>query len=320
MGDGKGSLALMNSGPLGATAWDVVSRTGVYSGTKVLGGDLSVALLPQPRGGFHLIRIPPGGATLAAYTSDGTPLTQVRLTTSDSVPYSVSADPRGGTLVAQWAPRDNGTQVLTFQFFDPEGVPRAAPVESRSAPLNESRSILAATDTLGRTLLMWTEPGLSTSMGQWVKRNGNALTPPFAIPVIPPTFTGRLSPLAGGGLALQVQQQWVLQFPSGEAHSLPAPAWLADQPGSRLELIRGKQANLLLPPPEFFDDTGCQETLLFFTSEGSACGELAVPLGGNTCFRRQLGVGVDGTVIQQLELNITANTQCAWRWWPQALR
>ena len=318
-GDGAGSLALTNSGPLGATGWNIVSREGLDTGNRFFGGDLAIDILSQPRG-FHVIRIPPGGATLTAYSSVGEFLRSVTLTERGGVPFDVVVDPRGGTLVAQWDPREGGTQALTFQFFDATGLSRTAPIDVVSAPQSESRAVAAGVDTQGRALLLWQESGTGAWVGQWRNRNGAAITEPFTFPAPASTFGGLLSPLAGGGLALRNGDQWVAGFPSGRPLAQPAPGWLVSHPGTSLALIRGQRANALLPPPTLVEGSGCQETLLFFATDGTACGELALPFGGGSCFQRKLGIAPDGTVIQQLDLNIPSNNQCAWRWWPRLLR
>lgn len=319
VGDGAGFLALQNSGPLGATAWTVVSREGVQTPNLITGGDMGTLLLPQPHG-FHNLRASPGGASLAAFASNGEFLRGVRLNSSWNVPFDVVADPRGGSLVAQWLPRGSGTQVLTFQFFDEKGRSRSGPFEVASAPLSESRLVIAGADTKGRVLLLWPEPGRDTWMGQWLKCDGDPLTQPFPVPKPSSGSTVKLAPLAGGGLAFQADGQWVLRFPSGTARAQPAPEWLASHPGTELVLIRDQRANVLVPPPVSIAGSGCQESLLFFASDGTACGELALPFGGGSCSGRRLGIGLDGTVIQQIELSIPANDQCAWRWWPGLLR
>lgn len=319
-GDDAGALALRNSGPFGATAWNVVSRDGEDTGNLLAGGDMAFALLPQPRG-FHVLAEPPGGASLAAYSSDGELLRRVPLTGGQGrLPLDAAADPGRGTLAAWWAPGEDGTQRLWFQLFDKKGQPREAPAEVMRAPLGEERFVLGGVDTRGRVLLLWAAPGSGTWEGQWWKRNGSAVTGPFTFPVPESSSRGgRLKPLSGGGLALRVGEEWVLRFPSGEAEALPAPDWLAAHPGSDLVLIRNGKAHALVPPPTFVAGSGCEESLLFFTRDGTACGGLTLPFGGNSCFGRRPGIALDGTVIQQVELGIPAHDQCAWRWWPRLL-
>lgn len=316
--DGRGSLALMNSGPFGSTAWDVVSRDGVPTGGVIAGGDVGNLLIPLPRG-FQNFRFPPGGVLLNAYTTEGRALRSVRLNEDYRLPIDIVSDLRGGTVVAQWTPRTDGTQVLTFQFFDATGLPRAEPVEVASAPLSEGRGVFVGVDTKGRLLLLWSESSPDTWVGQWLKRNGRAITERFSFPRPTPAFFRGLRPLAGGGLALQSTDAWALLFPSGEPVVQPPPDWLASHPNADLFLIHGQRANVLVPPPTQVDGAGCRETLLLFASDGTACGEIALPFGRAFCGERP-GVGVDGTIVQQIGLNIPANDQCAWRWWPALLK
>jgi hypothetical protein len=318
-GDGAGFLALRNSGPLGATAWDVVSGEGIATGNLVTGGDMSVGPMPQPQG-FQVLKSSPGGSTLYAYSSEGAFVNSQPLTNSYNEPSSLAAHPQGGALVAVWVRRPDNLQALTYRFFDAAAVPLGPTTELGTWPLDGNRFILAGVDTQGRALLLWPEPGESTWSGQWVSREGGPLTQPFTFPA-PGASTSfwRLAPLAGGGLALRGDTQWVARFASGEAAVQPAPAWLTHHPGSELVLIRGQQANALIRMPTM-STAGCQESLLVFAGDGTACGELLFPPDGSTCFQRQLGVGRDGTVIQQIDVSAQATPQCSWRWWPGLLR
>jgi hypothetical protein len=316
-GNGAGYLALLNSGPFGAVAWEVVSRRGVETG-GLAGGDFGYFLLPQPRG-FHVVTTPLSGAFLTVYSAEGRALRSIAVAGRDE-PLAVAADPRGGTLVARWVLGEGDTQVLTLQFYDSSGEPQASPVVVRTVPRGESPAVAAGVDVRGRVLGLWREPGEAAWVGQWLERNGSALTEPFAVGLLPPEAPLLLRPLSGGGLALRIGEAWELQFPSGVPEGWPAPAWLAENPGSDLVLIRRGRAYALVPPPTFIAGSGCQESLLLFARDGTACGELTLPFGGSTCAGRRVGIALEGTVIQQIELNIPANNQCAWRWWPKLLR
>lgn len=319
--DGAGFLALMNSGSSGAAAWDVVSGEGVATGKWIGGGQGSADPMPQAQG-FLIYRSADHGGLLYAFSSVGARLNYQQLTNAyayEDYP-SVAADPQGGMLSAVWKTRPGNLQVLTYQFFDAVGAPLGAPTELGTLPLDEKREVVAGVDTQGHALLLWPEPGGRTWAGQWLSRQGGPLTQPFKFPAFAvSTSYWRLSPLAGGGLALQRDGQWVARFPSGEAGVQPAPAWLARHPGTRLVLIRNQQANALVLVPKM-SGVRCQESLLVFASDGTACGELRFPPDGNTCSLRRLGVGRDGTVIQQLDLGVQATPQCSWRWWPGLLR
>ncbi|RKH56230.1 hypothetical protein D7V93_20615 [Corallococcus llansteffanensis] len=320
--EGTGSLALQNDGPLGVTVWDIVLRNGEDTGNVLLGGDFAKILVPL-RQGFHLITERLRSATLGAYAADGEPLGSQSLYFEKEAILDVAADPRGGSRVALWTRQTPDTQVLTIQSFDASARPRTPPVTVLSVTGRDTMIVLVGVDTRGRTLLLWQETGSTTWVGQWRRQDGAALTAPFPAAENPsPTeFTGAgLSQLVGGGLVLQLEGQWLRQFPSGEARALPAPAWLASRPGTTLSLIRQNRAYALTPPPTEVAGTGCQESLLLFTGDGSSCGELTLPLGGATCSGRRVGVGVDGTVVQQIDLSIPANNQCAWRWWSRLLR
>lgn len=321
-GNGAGSLALLNSGPFGAVAWDVVSANGRPTG-RLFGGDLGSELVPL-RSGFHLLRFSfPDAVTLSAHSADGQLLRQNTLSPGPIEALDLAPDPRGGVLIAWWAPGEGGTWNMLLQAFDEKGRPRSAPRLVMTVSASQSPLILVGVDQRGRTLVLWRMAGSTTWMGQWRRWDGTARTAVFVAledPHPSELLGARLQPLSGEGLVLQLHSQWVRQFPSAEPTSLPAPAWLADNPGAELALIRRGRAYVLVPPPTLIEGSGCQERLLLYTRDGVSCGELTLPFGGSDCTGRRPGIGLDGTVIQQLELNIPANDQCAWRWWPRLLR
>ncbi|PTL82463.1 hypothetical protein DAT35_16750 [Vitiosangium sp. GDMCC 1.1324] len=324
-GDGSGSLALRNDGPFGVVAWTLVSSKGVPFGVTLLGGDFGSELLPQ-RQGFDLrINHFPAATELQAYTSKGEFL---RRTSFLPEPIEVSAaavDPFGGTVAAWWsgAGGDGQSWNLWVQSFDEKGSPATAPRLVQTLHASEAPLILIGVDQRGRRLVLWRTRESGVWTGQWLRQDGSARTRPFAAaedPAPSDFLSGQLQPLVGEGLVLQLGGQWVRQFPSGEPTALPAPDWLAANPGSDLTLIRHEGAYALVLPPTFIEGSGCQERVRLFTSTGESCGDLVLPFGGSTCSDRHLGITLDGTVIQQIELNIPANDQCAWRWWPRLLR
>ena len=317
--DGAGFLALLNSYSHGVDVWQVVSGEGVATGKRMGFGDGAGYPVPQPQG-FLVSRFTSRGEELMAFSSLGEQLNHQQLTDMYDDYPSVAYDPQGGALAAVWKTRPGNLQVLTYRFFDAVGMPLGETLELGALPLDENRDVVAGVDTKGRALLLWPEPGGRNWTGQWLSRQGGPLGQPFTFPA--PAVSASfwlLDPLAGGGLALRGGEQWVARFPSGEAVAQPAPAWLASHPGSRLALIRNQQANVLAPVPTM-SGAGCQQSLLVFASDGTACGELVFPPDGSNCSPRSLDVGRDGTVIQKLELSAQATPQCSWRWWPGLLR
>lgn len=324
-GDGSGTLAVRNDGPLGVVAWTLVSIKAVPFGVTLLGGDFGSTLVPQ-RQGFHLlIDSFPAAARLQAYSSKGEFLRQTSILPVPIGALDVAADPFGGTVAAWWssAGGDGQTWNLRVQSFDEKGRPSASPRIVQTLHTSESPGVLVGVDQRGRPLVLWRASGAVVWTGQWLRQDGSARTPPFPATEAsdPPVLsTAFLRPLVGEGLVLRLDDAWVRQFPSGEPTTLPTPSWLVANPGTDLTLIRHGRAYALVPPPTFIAGSGCQESVRLFTSTGESCGELVLPFGGSVCSGRSLGIARDGTVIQQIELNIPANDQCAWRWWSRLLR
>jgi hypothetical protein len=320
--NGSGVLALRNDGPFGVVVWSLVSAEGVPTG-RLVGGQFGSTLLPQRRG-FHLLIEGFSSSTrLQAYSSEGELLRETTLGPGPIEGLDVAVDPQGGTVAAWWSPTGGNTTTrnLMVQAFDERGRPRSSPRIVQTPGASESLALLVGVDLRGRVLVLW-QTSDSTWMGQWLSRDGRARTQPFTVAMEPTSLSpdDRLQPLVGEGLVLRLGGQWVRRFPSGETTSLPAPGWLAANPGTDLTLIRNNRAYALLPPPTLVEGSGCQERVSLFTRDGEPCGDLIFPFGGSTCDGRRLGLGLEGTVIQQIDLNIPANDQCAWRWWPRLLR
>ncbi len=320
--NGAGYLALFNGGSFGVAAWTIVTSNGRRT-ENVAAGDFGAELLPL-RNGFDILRFGHNdSATLMAHAAAGQSLRSTLLSPAPIMSLDIAPDPRGGVVIAWWAPGEGGVPNLLIQAFDEKGRPRSAPRTVMTLNTPEMLRTLVGVDQRGRTLVLWRTGASTTWMGQWLRWDASPRTPPFVALEDPAPSSipdGRLQPLVGEGLVLQLHSEWVRQFPSAEPTSLPAPAWLASSPGSDLVLIRHRRAYALVPPPTPVENSGCQERLLFYSREAVACGELVLPFGGSSCSGRKLGLGLDGTVIQQIELNIPANDQCAWRWWPRLLR
>jgi hypothetical protein len=333
--DGAGYLALMNNADLGVVLWSVVSPSGVPRSELIGGGDLAWEIVPQPSGFQVSINAEqPPGLLMTSYSSQGVRLNQVRLTKDTDAPYSLFPNPQGGSLLATWEPREGNAQAVMYQFLDSTGVPRSERVELLSAPWAGDIHLIGGVDTHGRALLMWQEPRHGDGwVAQWVARDGGPITQPFRFLLT--GASGELHPLAGGGLALRNGAgQWIASFPSGKPSMEPAPAWLADHPGTALVLIHGQRAHALVLPPSEIPGTGCQAALLTFTQDGTACGKLLFPAVEGSCGSRQINIGLDGSVIQQLAPIVgqhcerddpdcipgdNNDDQCVWRWWPRLL-
>ncbi len=325
VGNGAGVLALRNDGPFGVVAWSLVSREGIPFGRTLIGGEFGSTLLPHRRG-FHLLidGFRPS-LRLQAYSSEGEFLRQTPLLPATIEAQDVAVNPQGGTVAAWWSVvgSDSQTRNLLVQSFDERGRPRASPRIVQTVNGSVSVNVLVGVDLRGRILVLWRQGNSISWTGQWLRQDGRARTQPFPAldSDLNPTFPdARLQPLVGEGLVLRLQEQWLRQFPSNEPTSLPAPGWLAANPGTELALIRNNRAYALVPPGTDVEGLGCREQVRLFTRDGESCGELVFPFGGSVCSRRQLGIGLDGTVIQQIDLNLPSNDQCAWRWWPQLLR
>jgi len=113
-----------------------------------------------------------------------------------------------------------------------------------------------------------------------------------------------LRALVGGGIAVQLDGEWVAVSPSGMAISSPAPDWLAIHSNYDIEIVRGGRAYALIPKYPVPD----RRTIPLYSVSGSYCGDVTFPLPNVT-------VGMDGTAI-----SLTGEDACTVTWWPQVLQ
>ena len=103
----------------------------------------------------------------------------------------------------------------------------------------------------------------------------------------------------------------------------PAPDWMVARPETRLQIARGGRAYAVLP----YAAAGapCSQRVEVVASDGTSCGSADYPIAKGTCDTKDLILGADGTVIQQLPdametRNDLSQHTCTWRWWSGAVR
>jgi hypothetical protein len=297
-------------------------------------------LLPQAQGFQTINVICTGGAWVefTAYDGTGKLLTAVDLGSYSGCSAHMeevdgAADPAGGTVVA-WMPTASGGRSdphrqVKVQRFDGSGKVRfeAVTVAGWLEEPVARHAIVVGTDVRGRTLVLWNGDalfGAGSIAGQWLDAQGVALTPIFQAQVPSlrgPRYLGAvLSPLIGGGLALQADGKWTHTFASGSSEAQAAPDWLAQRSG-RLEIVRGGRAYALMPPaPGAFV---CSQQVEVLAPDGSSCGKLTFETPDGACARSPLSLGPDGTILQQQLLahpDPEGRDGCTQKWWPQILR
>ena len=128
--------------------------------------------------------------------------------------------------------------------------------------------------------------------------------------------------LADGSVALSVDGRWTFRLAPGSATLEAVPCWLANRPGTRVQLVEGGNAYAVT----YGDRDGCDESLEVLTLEGLSCGyaRLGPPVAGcgRPSFSSGPAVGRDGTLIRppfEEDAGAGVPPSCVLRFWPAAL-
>jgi hypothetical protein len=187
-------------------------------------------------------------------------------------------------------------------------------------------AVTAGVDVDGNTLLL-----LSDGSGQWIASDGTPIGARFALDTADWRFTELdLLPLGGGGIAVQrydfslrpAVRRWVaLAFP-GESVARAVPGWLAAKQDLRLWVGLGGRATVVLPRAGTLDI--CSQSVEILAPNGERCGSYQLSLSSSSCTSRDVQLGLDGTLIQQLpsalERAVGTGSTCTLRYWPALLR
>lgn len=319
--DGKGDLALgIFSTQFDAARWTAFTPEGLPRDTFF--GGVGNLLMPQ-RNGFHLASMAFGSHVLRLQTLSRT---GAQLSSRELVPqnllratsWNAAEDPRGGSVVA-WVRFGAvpGPWQVVVQRFHSSGEPRTPPLTVREGTGELPTLFDVGADTEGRVLVLWQE-ATGGLRGRWLRRNATFTSefPVLANPVgLDSHVIGQrdklLSPLIGGGFALEQGDAWVAVIRSKQTSVDPAPGWLVARPGTELVIIRGGRGYALLSPGLFGSGSSRVEVL---APAGNSCGDVPLPDLGTL---RAVQVGRDGTVIALAPEAM--DDVCTYRYWPRLL-
>jgi hypothetical protein len=127
------------------------------------------------------------------------------------------------------------------------------------------------------------------------------------------------APLLEGDVALALDGAWSFLLSPASATLESIPCWLADRPGTDLDIVLGGNAYAVLHPSD-----RCDQTLEIVSRQGLSCGYVplgppAVGCGGE--FSSGPVVGRDGTIVRPpfAEDAGAGNPLCIQEYWPAAL-
>ena len=204
-------------------------------------------------------------------------------------------DPTGGMVHVRLAQGSAGVTVL-IDALDAAGTVRwtnALPDLFTSPP-----GTPLAVDRKGNVLALWpgdSRYGAHTWAGQWFDHAGAAGAVFRALSTGNP---GAFFERTGDGLFLAGTGGWLGQFEPLGTTLLPAPAWLAARPDTRLHVVHGGRGYAVLPAPG--PSASCAQAIEVISPSGKLCGAPIFPVGGGACTTSGITVGYDGSVLQQL--------------------
>jgi hypothetical protein len=126
-----------------------------------------------------------------------------------------------------------------------------------------------------------------------------------------------------GGFFLRIDNEWVAEIPALSTAVLPAPDWLRNRPATTLHVVVGGSGYAVLPLPSHVAD--CSQAVEIVSSSGESCGAVVFAAGSGACEMKEITVGDDGTVVQQLPDSRERDCSgiacsCTWQWWPAFFR
>ena len=173
-------------------------------------------------------------------------------------------------------------------------------------------------------------------LGQWFSHDG-VPGPVFSAGSTtgwPHDGAGKLFERVGSGLFLSVSRGasggvpgeaiWLAEFLPGENGALPPPAWLQARPGTTLHMVHGGQGYGMLPIPGAA--AACAQSIEVLAPSGASCGRATFEIAPGACQTNPIGIGYDGTVLQQLPASMercadgTTGCTCTWRHWQSHFR
>jgi hypothetical protein len=250
--------------------------------------------------------------------------------------FATAADPRGGAFFAGDVQPDPSKPVQHVALMTTGGGESQA-IKWGPRPLASGGPVYGAgVDLLGRSIAITVSSGNLT--GQWFDVDGTALTGEFVLltnTVAGPNISFETSPLIGGGVVVQrldPDDYWLRRrahalvvVESGTSSVHPAPQWMIDRPDTRVQIARGGKAYAVLPLGA--SNVPCTQRIEVLASDGTSCGARDYPIAAGSCETKDITLGLDGTVIQELPraMETIVNSPfdlktCTWRWWPAAVR
>jgi len=104
---------------------------------------------------------------------------------------------------------------------------------------------------------------------------------------------------------------------AGATECRDAPDWLRSRRDTSLFLVRQGRAYALASRRRA--NTDCAQTVDVLAASGMSCGTLELRAAAGKCSLRDVGIGVDGTVVQIATADSPGTDRPPSRWWPAVL-
>lgn len=183
------------------------------------------------------------------------------------------------------------------------------------------RWVASAVGSDGTALLLW-DNGTGGASGYWLSPAGAALQA-ASVDGLDVSQAPELTLLAdASAVGWTPGEGFRFHLELGSATPSGVPAWLAAASRSKIVGIREGRAYALVPRAE--QASPCGQSVEIFSRSGRRCGTLSFSLGSGRCTTGAIGVGRDGTLLQQLPTTCDSaggveRCTCSHRWWPGLL-
>jgi hypothetical protein len=288
---------------------------------------LDLALAPQPHG-YHAV------AVTRDLNGNAVRADQMALSGAGVIQRSTRVDDEGDAgVVAAIAPVPGGGSVVyraavglsqgsllfttTLTRFDAAGAPVGTLPLERARYTDAPHALAVAVATDGSVLAL--------RNGQFGQLAAGWIHPDGAVQVLSPNPPGpgsrlELFPLADGGVALRVDGGFVGQVRAGSTRVEPVPTWLRDAGAGHLTLLPSGRGYALLPLPDEPSHT-CEQRVEVRAPSGALCGAVVLRFRNGACTTGDVGLGLDGTIVQRGPNACSGGTcTCTYAWWSGAVR
>lgn len=222
---------------------------------------------------------------------------------------------------------DASGRAFTFRLvrYDTDGHVTGGPTDAFGCFDQEHPGYVVRVDTDGSMLvLIYGGPSATTRAwrAMWLDSDLTVLNTwtPVGLPADGPYPAGeiRMGELVDQSIVISVDGAWRFRVPNHGTSLEPVPCWLANRPGTSIDLVQKLKAYALTSQPT---DGSCKQVLEIVKADGTSCGFADLGTPPERC-AHGVAIGPDGTVTGSpyaVDAGAGAPRSCVQPFWPRPL-